>query len=123
MPAIAQKQDTTAPNPRSVDPATYGPAPAGIVPLSASVDTALVAQFKSIIRTSGTLTNSRVYPARDDEQAKSDLRFMRKHLAPTVLDTERIKVNWYGEDGALSFFLSIAKRNPRKAKEETPATE
>ena len=124
MPAIKQNQDSTAPNPRSVDPAAYGPAPAGVVPVSASLDAALVTTFRTIIRASGTLTNGRVYPARDDDQAKSDLRFMRKHLVPTLTvgedgeRTERIKVNWYGEDGAWSFYLSLAKRTKRAAKSD-----
>jgi hypothetical protein len=112
MPAIANSETT-----RSTDPATYGAAPVDAVPISPSLDMTLVTTFRDIIRKSGTLANGRVYPSKDDEQFKSDLRFMRKHLAPTVVkDSERIKVVMYGQPGSVSFFLTIATKKPRKAK-------
>lgn len=119
MPAIANSETT-----RSVDPATYAPAPANIVPLSPTLDMALVTTFRDIVRKSGTITNGRVYPSAGDEQYKSDLRFMRKHLAPTIVkDTERIKVIVFGTPGAVSFYLTIAERKPRKAKDTAPEAE
>lgn len=57
--------------------------PAVLNRLSGAIDSKVANTLRRIVDESGTVTNSREYPSRDDKQFRLDRNYMRKHLGAT----------------------------------------
>jgi len=120
--ATATAPETT-PSAQSQSAMEFSPAPATVRKISGAIDGKVAATLRNIVNTDGTVTNGRVYSGTDDAQYRLDRNYMRKHLASTIdTTTQRVKVQNYGTPTELSFYLSVEKRNPRKAKAEASAS-
>lgn len=99
----------TTPSAVSQSAMTFAPGPKNVQRLSGAIDGAIANRLREIVDASGTVTNTRVYPSKDDKQFRLDRNFMRKHLAATfdtgVHDDGTPDVRYYRADDEMRTFF------------------